>query len=312
MKRTLNWIFILLGFIFAASSYANEGPLRVRSRAWPTKVTLGDEIKLMIKVDRPRGYSISPPTVKTPVPPFEIKSVDVSSYREDARSVSQTYSIKLTVFQLGDLQIPPLAISYKDAGSRSAQEWTDPIKIKVSGIIKGSKEKVDIRPIKGPISLDMRRLRDLTLLVLAFLLTLFLIIKVILRRRHKRPLDPESLKPAHERAILELGRLEAAALLGGGKVKEFYSELADILRRYLDRRFQMETLELTTFEILKNLKDKEFDAGLIEKIKELLENSDLAKFAKYLPPRTAAEQMTALLKDVVEKTIPQKEETEKK
>ena len=160
--------------------------------------------------------------------------------------------------------------------------------------------------------MDTRTAQVLVLSVLVLALFVTLAIKVILRRRHKAPLDPESLKPAHERAMLELGRLEARALLNEGKVKEFYSELADILRRYLDRRFQMETLELTTFEILKGLKEKEFDAGLTEKIKELLEHSDLVKFAKFIPPCSAADTMTGHLKEAVEKTLPQEEGSMKK
>ena len=159
--------------------------------------------------------------------------------------------------------------------------------------------------------MDTRTAQALVLSVLTLVLLVTLAVKVILRLRHKEPLDPESLKPAHERAMLELGRLEARALLSEGKAKEFYSELADILRRYLDRRFQMETLELTTFEILKNLKENEFDVRLTEKIKELLEHSDLVKFAKFIPPPSSADTMTDHLKEVVEKTIPREEESMK-
>ena len=112
--------------------------------------------------------------------------------------------------------------------------------------------------------------------------------------------------------MLELYRLLAKALLNEGKTKEFYSELADILRRYLERRFQIETFESTTFEILRRLKEKEFSSDLIERIKEFLENSDLVKFAKFIPPRSLADRLTGMLRDIVEKTKPVVEEATKK
>ena len=89
-------------------------------------------------------------------------------------------------------------------------------------------------------------------------------------------------------------------------------EVKDILRRYLERRFEVETLESTTVEILKRLKEKEFSSDLIAKIREFLEYSDLVKFAKFIPPRSVADQLTGALRDIVEKTRPVEEKGEKK
>lgn len=302
MKRNIFCIFIFLSFTLLSSSYA-EGPLQLKARAWPTKIAIGDEIRFVIQVDRPRSFSITPPSPKTSIAPFEIKSVEVSSYSEKVGFVRQTFLLKVTVFELGELQIPPMAIHYTDSRGRGGDAWTEPVKIKVSSVIKNAKDKTELRPIKGPVSLDLGAIRLLILSALALLLLVVLIIKVIIRRKNKRLMDLESLMPPHQRAMLELGRLEAKAFLSEGKTKEFYSELSNILRRYLDRRFQMETLEQTTFETLRNLKEKEFDQELTEKIREFLELSDLVKFAKLVPPRSDADRMTGLLKEVVEKTI---------
>ena len=124
-------------------------------------------------------------------------------------------------------------------------------------------------------------------------------------------MDLESLKPAHERAALELERLKNKEFLEAGKIKEFYSELADILRRYLERGFQVETLELTTLELVKILKEKNFGAEILQRVKHVLENSDLVKFAKFIPPRTLADELMAEVARIVELTKP-KEEAAKK
>ncbi len=305
--------FLLTFFIFALQqSSIADGLFQVKTRAWPTKITIGDEIKLSVQISHPRNFSIVTPSPKTSVASFEIKSVAAASSRDVGEMVEQTFVLKLTVFQLGEQQIPPFPVYFTDPGGRSGQVWTEPVSIKVVSVIKNPKEKTDIRPIKGPISFDLTALRTLILALLDLMLIIWLIVKIVLRRRNKKLIDLESLKPPHERAMLELGRLQGKALLSDGKVKEFYSELADILRRYLERRFQVETLELTTFEIVKTLKEKEFSSDLIEKIKELLESSDLVKFAKYVPPRSWEERLTGILSNIVEKTKPAEEEAAKK
>ena len=149
-------------FIFAGFSDA-EGPLQIKTRAWPTKITLGDEIKLTVQVQRPKGFSIIPPAPKTSIAPFEIKKVEDFSYSETADAIRQTFQLKLTVFQLGKLQIPPIQINFMDPKGRPGQEWTEPVLIEVTSVIKdkNAKEKKEIRPIKGPVSLDTSMIRPL-------------------------------------------------------------------------------------------------------------------------------------------------------
>ena len=306
MKISKIFISIFCLFLIGRISYAND-PVQVKTHAWPLQVTLGDEIKLFIQIERPKGYSIEPLSPQLPLGPFEIKNIEVFSYDESSPIVRQTFLLKLTVFQLGQVTIPPHPIHFTDSAGRSQTLWTEPVLIQVKSVIKDPKAKTDIRPIKGPVSLDLSMIRTAVFGLLAFLLLSGLIIKIVLRRKHQMIMDLESLKPPHERAMLELERLQAKPFLSEGKVKEYYSELADILRRYLDRRFKIETLELTTFEITRDLKMREFNPDLLEKIREFLENSDLVKFAKFIPPRSLADQMVMQLCEIVDRTKPLEE-----
>ena len=117
-------------------------------------------------------------------------------------------------------------------------------------------------------------------------------------------MDLESLKPPHERAVLELERLKARRFLEEGKTKEFYSELADILRRYLERGFQIDSLERTTFELVKILKERNFPEDALGRTKTVLENSDLVKFAKFIPERNFADGLCEELVEIVNLTKP--------
>jgi hypothetical protein len=101
-------------------------------------------------------------------------------------------------------------------------------------------------------------------------------------RKYVRP--PAPVEPAHVIALRELYRLRDEELWQKGEVKEFYSRLSDILRRYIDNRYGIMSPELTTDETVRMLQK----AGVtthdqMSLVKELLSLSDMVKFAKYVP-----------------------------
>lgn len=301
-------IFFAVGFLAAVSApvFAEAEAVKLNVFATPARVTIGDEVKLIVRVSHPRGYSLKPLSSSPDLRPFEVKKIETLPVAQKNARVENTFVLTLTVFELGELSIPPLLLEVKDDAGRSLEVITRSVPVRVVSVGKNRDDTGDIRPIKGPVSLDLWPRLDFLLGAGAFLLSVFLAVKIFLRRRRKA-IDLESLKPAHERAMLELERLQKKGFLEEGKVKEFYSELADILRRYLERRFQVDTLELTTAEIASVLKEKNFGSGIVGKVDEVLRNSDLVKFAKFVPPRPLAVRLTGTLVDIVNSTRPPEE-----
>ncbi|MGH7197178.1 MAG: hypothetical protein ACREH5_00320 [Candidatus Omnitrophota bacterium] len=305
VEMTILAVLFLQPLAFAAA------PVTVTARAVPSTVTIGDEIRLLVQVDRPRKYAVSIRSDELRLDPFEVKRLEISPFVEGKNRVRETFIIVLTVFELGDLQVPPVIVQYKDEAGRAGTLLGPPVPVKVVSVGKKAADKDDIRPIKGPVSLSLRALRVFLLSLLAALLSALLAVKVTLRIRHQRQMDLESRMPAHQRAMLELERLQKKGLTQAGRVKEHYSELADILRRYLERRFEAQTLEMTSFEILTLFKEKKLERSLLDKMEELLRNADLVKFAKYAPPRSLTDDLTRDLKIIVDGTTPKEAEKQK-
>lgn len=101
-------------------------------------------------------------------------------------------------------------------------------------------------------------------------------------KRFVRPVPPP--EPAHIIALRELKALRDGELWQKGEVKEYYSRLSDILRRYIDNRYGISSPELTTDETVRMLHRAAVTTpGQMGLVKEVLSLSDMVKFAKYVP-----------------------------
>lgn len=95
--------------------------------------------------------------------------------------------------------------------------------------------------------------------------------------RHIKPVDP------YEAAMQELNRLRERKLAEAGREKEYYTTLVDILRTYLDRRFSINAMEMSTTQILESLRRNPETRDNQPRIKQILEIADFVKFANVRP-----------------------------
>ena len=126
-------------------------------------------------------------------------------------------------------------------------------------------------------------------------------------QKHRKPeeeeIAPELLRPADEVALEKLDAIKEAKIWKDGKVKEYQTELTDVVREYISRRFDVHSTEKTSDETLREVKpildngQWTMDNGqngkvLYEKLRKMLQLADLVKFAKW--HTTPDENETAL------------------
>jgi hypothetical protein len=122
-------------------------------------------------------------------------------------------------------------------------------------------------------------------------------------KRGREAVLPVRTEPAHVIALRELEKLKAEKLWQNGETKKYYTRLTEILRRYLEDRFGVFSLELTTSETLEALiktgfrKDESYN-----RLKSVLNEADLVKFAKYKPEPSENEQAFDNSRDFVDAT----------
>ena len=110
-------------------------------------------------------------------------------------------------------------------------------------------------------------------------------------------------KPAHEIAYERLRVLVGKKLIEAGKIKEFYEGISDILRHYIEHRFDLRAPERTTEEFLSEI---QFSTLLSmadkESLGEFLTHCDMVKFAKFSPTTEQIQTTFDLVKKFIEKT----------
>lgn len=131
------------------------------------------------------------------------------------------------------------------------------------------------------------------------------------RKPEEEPIDPELLRPAEEVALEKLDAIKEAKIWKDGKVKEYQTELTDVVREYIGRRFDVHSTEKTSDETLQAMKPI-LDKPLFERLKGMLQLADLVKFAKW--HTTPDENETALTTayDFVKQTTPKNPESPEK
>ena len=114
------------------------------------------------------------------------------------------------------------------------------------------------------------------------------------RKPKEEEIDPELLRPADEVALEKLDEIKAQKIWKDGKVKEYQTDLTDVVREYIGRRFDVHSTEKTSDETLRDIKPI-LDKSLYDRLSKMLKLADLVKFAKWhtTPDENESALMTA-------------------
>jgi hypothetical protein len=308
MKKTaffLCWMIITLGVWLLAAQSTSEAPVTILSSVDKSTITIGDLITYTVIIEHDESVNVILPSLGENLGGFEICDYTVYDPSKKEDRILDRVDYIISTFETGEFEIPPMEVRYTiPPDTEEHIIKTESINITVESL-KPSEEG-DIRDIKPPwdIKFDWR---PLLLYGLVGLLVVVLGIGTIIYIRKRRkgetliPRKREPERPPHEIAYEELKRLEESNLLEKGKIKIFYSAIADIIRRYTEKRFQIEAMELTTSQLLSALENIQ-EANLIDLYRQLLELCDLVKFAKFSPEASQHIEAVRQARNIVDMT----------
>jgi len=264
-----------------------------------TRGFIGDVFHYQLEVDHPEGYRVHFPDSLQSLGDFIVRDIAHESNRKRS---AITYA--LAVYDTGSHVIPPLQVVVNPADnagdSLHFQSGRIPINI-LSLVPPDSKELKDLKPLMSiPKRLPW-------LLALGALAAVVLGVVVWRKKRTKREPQPavtpeERRRTAHEVALSRLEHIRGADYPGRGEWKQHFSEISETIRQYFEDRYFVPALEMTTTEVMRALPVQRLPADISRKIAQLLERSDLVKFAKYFPTREEARDTLDDAFEIVERT----------
>jgi len=270
------------------------------------QILIGDQVNLDLSVELTDGVTVAWPVfADTITGQLEIvnRSIPDTVKKETGETVLHQRLV-LTSFDTGFIVVP--AIRFYFNGDSSQVMSTDPLVIFVSDI--PVEMEADIKDIKEPYDVPFNWKKWL-MRALIILVVLGLLIGGYLwwKKRQKQPEEmvarPKPKRPAHEIALEKLEALRQKKLWQNEQVKEYYIELTDIIREYIEFRFDVLALEMTTDEIIASLDLKAIDKQTLQELRKMLQMADLAKFAKYRPMANENELSFDTAKQFVARTL---------
>lgn len=268
---------IITATCFLVVSLYVNAQVNVRSNIDRDNILIGEPISLTVEAYTPTGAAVKWVNIDT-IPHFEIlkKEGEDSVQNIDAKKISQQF--ELTSFDSGQQYIPPFEIVV-DARSY----FTDSIPVNVTFAPFDPNE--EYRDIKDIIEVKSPSTAYLPWLIVGLAVVSLAIVALLWRRKRPAVTKKEQKVPVlspYEEAMKALAQL-ALKSVNNGEVKAYYSEMNDILRIYVSRKFAVATLERTNEELILELSGRGIPRDAFINLAQSLRMSDIVKFAKYRP-----------------------------
>lgn len=286
MKHFLTTILLSLATAMAVAQTARP---TVEVSLDRDSVAIGDRVTLSVTVDKDVMQVVAFPEVDTEKAQGIIEVVEsapVDTVEQNGRRIRLAKRYTLTSFDAGNYRVGGYPVLYIDKNIVDTLYSADTLVLRVATfeIDTATMTIHDIRPVKH-IPVKFGEWAGWAALGVLGLVVLAALIWVIVRLISKKPVfgREKPAEPPHERAIRELNELVHQKLWQNGRHKQYYTRLADILREYLNGRYGVGAMEMTTDEIIAEIRTLELDAKQQEMITELLQTADFVKFAKHAP-----------------------------
>jgi len=288
---------------FAAQNKGKKNSdIEVTAAVDKTSIQIGDKFTYTITAKAKKNIEVEFPQIL----PENLSGFAIKDFGSSAKGLFGKKTFKqwylLDTYVSGEHTIPASVVKYRTKGQTDWQELSiNEVKLEVKSVLDNASNRADIRDIRGPKSFTSR-MRLYILIASALLLIIGGVFGFIsLKKKQEESKSPPT--PAYIIAYEALAALEKKDYIRHGQTKAYYIELSDIVRHYLENRFNIRAPEMTTEEFL--LKVKEDISLSVEHkglLRDFLTNCDLVKFAKYQPAQTEASLALASARRLVDQT----------
>jgi len=279
LRPSLRECFIFLSVLFITHGAVFNATAQVTSSIDTTLIRIGEEIEYEITVEADSTALILFPEGQS-FKPLEV----IDSYKADTSYVQNKIRLikkyGLTQYDSGTYKLPSQRVVINEKAF-----MTDSALIEVQNVVVDTtnQKMFDIKPL---VKVETPPFNFLKLLYSLLLLLLFVFLGYFLLKRKKKKQEKEKQLPPYEEAMSALVKLDSSEYLVQNKSKEYYSQLTEIVKRYIHREVDNTALESTSDELIERLQAHrnaghfDFDSVTIKNLDAIFKRADLVKFAK--------------------------------
>lgn len=284
--------FFVLCFVglAAVAAHAQEAPITVTTAVDQVRMTIGDLVTYSVTVSHEPEMEVELPGLGANLGGFQIRDYQLHDAQKKAGRIVKKADYVISTFFTGKFDIPPVAVFYRMPGDSTYQSlMTEKMGITVESVQEGEGQ-AELLDIKPPEGLPYNYKRLIFFIGLGLFVIAAVVAAILIHRRHKAGggfLPKAPPRPPHEIALEALDKLAASDLIARKEIKAYYIEVSEIIRQYIEGRFFVQALELTTWEIMNGLKEADLADENRQLLHAFLEACDLVKFAKHIPDDAA-------------------------
>ena len=273
MKRAVILSCLLLAFAAGIPGVRAAAPV-VRATLKPDTVLIGDRFSIEVLIDKDMMQVVELPTFGTDMTgggSIEILSESpLDTLRQEGRRQVLRKRYELTSFDAGIYELGRYPVLYGDKNITDTLYSQAPLRIVVDTFPVDT-QKSTVYDIKGPEQAPLAAV----------------VIQVCRYRARRRGTVPEGrsvpVVPPHVQAIQDLETLHNRKLWQSGRVKSYYTQLTDIVRAYLNGRYGVNAMEMTSDEIMGAAAALQMSDKNRRDLRAILLTADLVKFARHVP-----------------------------
>ena len=308
IMRALSLFIVITTFCLGIISAKAQNQFQIHNAIDSTSVQMGSVINYAIQIDGNKDKNVIFPEGDSFSPLEVLESFKIDTLEEGGKyRLLKQYA--LIHFDTGHYYIPKQKVTIGDKSF-----FTDSLKVEIRDVVVDT-SKVKLYDVKGLMSVEdvsSTNWKRIFFWVLGILTLIGLVLLVIWKFGIGDTKNKEEIPP-YNRAVLGLENIDNT-LLVENKHKEYYSNLTDLAKSYLDEEVTHDALESTTDELIASLlekvKNKELfiEKELVLEFGETLKTADLSKFAAITPPDGVAQNDKLIIQkfiDEVHRGIPE-------
>ncbi len=284
MRKILIYSFVLASFFLVDLSAQN---ITATAKIDSTMMWIGNQTRLWFEISQQKNQKVVFPifsdTIVGGLELVEPVKLDTTQSPDGQLIVSQSYLV--TAFEDSLFYIPsyPFVVDGDTVWSKSLSlKVVQPFQIDTA-----SNKIADIKPVLNTKFYWKGLLKNILIgliIIIVLLIIFFIIRKFVQKKPIFEKMNDEPELPPYQIAITKLEKIKNEKLWQQNRIKEYHTELTDVLREYIERTFEIQSLEMTSEEIIQQLVHLKFESKqAYQALQQILKLADLVKFAKWNP-----------------------------